>query len=121
MTSVAAIGTPTKNSLVALAAGPAGARSAAIYHMRYTYANTYATNGDPCDILAAINAVAPNAVTKIVAVILPNLDDTNLVIPRYDATNKKMLAIVQNSSDVFVEAGNSDLSAATFLFDVIAY
>jgi hypothetical protein len=79
----------------------------------YVYANTYATGGgDPCDLTGTFK-------NEVIAVILPNLDDTRTYIPVFDKANKKMLAYKQKSDDTFEEAAAADLHTITFKFIAI--
>ncbi len=100
----------------ALCAGAAGYPGVHLAEFTFTYANTYATGGgDPCDLTSTF----PN---EVIFAFLPPIDNTGTVIPRFDKTNKKMLAYKAGSGSAApAEYGAVDLSAATFKFCAIGY
>ena len=101
------------SKLVKLCGGYSALPGLKVVTYTWVYANTYATGGgDACDLSADF----PN---NLFMVILPPLDDTGTVTPRYDYSAKKMKAYIQNASDVYAELGAADASTYTFRFMAI--
>ena len=81
---------------------------------RYTYADSYVSGGDPCDL----SSYFTHGIIGVFGV--PALDDTGAVVPRYNAAGQTMLAYTQTAADAYAQA-SGDLHLCTFLFVAIGH